>query len=153
MWKKLFAEWAILRARLAPPPAPPSAPSAPSLEPWQELVRDVSRAGGAYVQTITFPDGHTVGVGPSPIEWSLLQVGETRIEPFTATCAVTHVPLSTSTRDAEGNVDWSGYGVRCARCAAPLLITVAGVVSPLDAPSCPACREAVHAEQAKWRSQ
>lgn len=150
MWKKLFAEWRILCARLAPPPAPP-APKAP-LEPWQDLVRDVTRAGGAFVQTVTFPDGHTVGVGPSPVEWSLLRVGETRVEPFEAECVVTHMPISTSTRDADGNVDWGHFGVRCARCAVPLLITVAGVSSPLDPPSCPACREAVQAEQAKWRS-
>lgn len=114
---------------------------------WWSQVRAYARvltAGGVWAQG---------GIAGAPVEWCLLEwctpenapPGATeRLTVVYSTCAKTGKSINGAiVLNAEGRAVLDTYGVRCARCGVPLHVSVAGMATSADVPSCRACRPLV----------
>jgi hypothetical protein len=110
-----------------------------SMPNWRDLVREVTRAQSAGMLWVR---GNVVG---APLEWSLLHQDEcARVIADELPCAWSGKLVSGAMPvRADGTLDLSAYGVRCARCGVPLALEHAGMQTFSDVPSCPPCRRSV----------
>lgn len=83
------------------------------------------------------------GIG-APLAWSLIEkVPEGGYRNVHASCIDTGRLINGALSSLNEGLDVRTWGVRCARCGAPVWVGAAGMKQSTDVPSCRACRPAV----------